>query len=191
MKLQKAVSLMVFGMLASSLCESFVVAADEAVTIELPAAKFHRQGVPAFVELPQSLQKKSAYVLTRVDDGKQLAVQRDDSPGARLVWIVDEPIPAGKSRRYRLTAAENSPKFNGGVGFSDNGKQFSVTVNSRPVLRYNYANVPSPYTRKTILPPQWIYSSAVQSFRPTSYRRLCSRPSASARRDVCVDQYDV
>ena len=143
------------------------ITAAEPVTLEVAAGKHDRLGVPVAVELPEALARARHFTLTRLDDGKPVAVQR--VPGVRpaVAWIVGEKLAAGKARRYRLAPVQQPPAAKGGVTVEDEGKHLLVRVGGKPVLRYNYALVPSPdpktpyYARSGYLHPVYNPSGQV------------------------------
>jgi hypothetical protein len=63
-----------------------------------------------------------------------------------VVWMLDEPLKAGQSRRYELKTAIPLPKVLGppAVRVEDDGRALNVSIDGKAVLTYNHAVVPSP-----------------------------------------------
>ena len=115
-----------------------------AVTIELRAGEHAREGVPVFFELPASLQDCPAVELTRLDTNRAVAVQIDEGPPRRAVWMVRDRLAPGGTRRYRLASAAAAGEPSRAVTVADDGKALTLEVRGREVLRYNHAVVPCP-----------------------------------------------
>ncbi len=120
------------------------VAAEDGVTLELAAGDYDRQGTVASVELPASLAKAPNLTLTRLDDNRAVAVQVRPGVKPKAVWIVRDKLAAGKTRRYRLTAAKGKPSEKCAVTVKDDGKHLVVEIGGKHVFSYNHAVVPSP-----------------------------------------------
>jgi len=117
--------------------------AGEPIVLEVRGGARDRSGAVASVELPPALRDAPGLSLARLDTGEPVDAQRDPVAPSRLVWIVDEKLPAGQSRRYRLSASDG-PRAEANVAVDDDGKQLRVSVAGKPVLAYNQAVVPSP-----------------------------------------------
>jgi hypothetical protein len=118
--------------------------AAEAIPIELNAGEQDRHGAPVFFELPESLRSCRALTLVRADTGRPVAVQVDPGPPPRAVWMLDEPLPAGQTRRYLLAPATAAAEPERSVAVKDDGQRLVVSIGGRPVLAYNHAVVPCP-----------------------------------------------
>ncbi|MFH1919760.1 MAG: PmoA family protein [Planctomycetota bacterium] len=114
------------------------------VTLEVAAGDHDRQGALAAIDLPASIVGRESFTLTRLDTGEPVPVQRAPGTGARLVWIVRDPLPAGQTRRYRLAGATGKPSPPEAVRVEDDGKHLVATAAGKRVLVYNHAVVPSP-----------------------------------------------
>jgi hypothetical protein len=77
-----------------------------------------------------------------LDTHGAVPAQLVDGPRPRAVWLVRD-LPAGETRRYRLERVAAAPEFPN-VTWSDDGRGLWLAVGNRPVLRYNYAEIPSP-----------------------------------------------
>ena len=120
------------------------VAAEDAVTLELAAGDYDRQGTIAAVELPAALAKAGNLTLTRLGDNRPIAVQVQPGDKPKAVWIVRDKLPAGKTRGYRLAVAKGKPAEKCAVSVEDDGKHLVVEIGGKHVFSYNHAVVPSP-----------------------------------------------
>ena len=169
MRLHLVIALLVAAAALAVLSDALpnTTAAAEPVTLEVAAGDHDRLGVPVVVELPEGLGDAKHFTLTRLDDGKPVAVQRVPGTKPAVAWIVGERLAAGKVRRYRLAAADKPATAKGGVTVEDDGKHLLVQVAGKPVLRYNHAVVPSPipkapyYARSGYLHPVYNPSGQV------------------------------
>ncbi len=127
---------LVVGLLATS-SGRFAWAA-EPITLEVAAGDHDRAGVPVFFALPESLRGAPGFRLVRIGDGgpTDVPVQREAVDPPRVVWLMRDPLPAGKTRRYRLTAVENRDSAQA-VRCVEDGGVLRVTVGDRPALVYN------------------------------------------------------
>jgi len=116
----------------------------EAIPIELDAGPRDRHAIPVFFDLPESLQSRAALRLVRGDTGRPVAVQVDPGSPPRAVWMLDEPLPAGQTRRYRLAPGAAAKEPQPSVAIKDDGQRLVVRIGGRPVLAYNHAVVPCP-----------------------------------------------
>ena len=117
---------------------------EKELILEVTAGEADRDQVPVSLPLPKSFQNHAAFKLSRIDDGALVDVQLDGGETLRLVWLLRDRLPAGQTRRYRLTAAANRDNEKPRVVCRNDGKRLVVEVGGRPVLRYNHAVVPSP-----------------------------------------------
>jgi len=117
--------------------------AAAATVVEVDAGAFGRDKTPICVRLPETLADAAHLRLTRLDSHAQVPVQRvrEDSQ-LKALWILDEPLPAGQRRRYRLEATNQRPPDR--VTCTDDGRHLVVSVQGHPVLRYNQAVMESP-----------------------------------------------
>lgn len=132
-----------------------IAVAVESVTLEVLAGDYRREGTLVTAELPSPLRDQMHFTLTRLDTSESVSVQVDRTAGARVAWILREPLEAGQLRRYRLRIAAADSEASGRSSVSsevtveDDGKHLWVKVGSKPVLRYNHAVVPSPNPRQS------------------------------------------
>ena len=140
--------------------------ADDAVTIEVAAGATPRENCLVQFPVPQTWADQPQFQLIQVETGERIPVQVDRTAvPSQLVWIVRQPLPAGKTRRYQL-APETSDSAPETVRVVDDGKHLLVTVAGKPVLTYNHAVVPSPnpdepyYARSGYIHP--VYNPAGQ-----------------------------
>ena len=120
----------------------------EEQTVIVFAGKHARLDTPISVAIPDALQKYRHFTLSRLDTDKSVAVQTVLGGKPTLMWILKDPLAAGKTRRYRLAPTDRTPATKQTVAIDDDGKQLRVMVAGKPVLVYNAAVVPSP-DRKT------------------------------------------
>ncbi|MBX6314422.1 MAG: PmoA family protein [Isosphaeraceae bacterium] len=136
------------------------IRAAEPITLEVSAGEHDRQGTPIAWELPESLQGEARFALSRLDDGRSIPVQFEPGEPGRVWWLLEERLPAGRSRRYRLQPAKAAPPGRG-VEVHDDGKALVVRIGDRPVLQYHAAVVPSPdpkapyFERSGFIHPIW------------------------------------
>ena len=117
------------------------------VELELAAGEHDRDQTPVQFKLPVELAKFDAFKLTRVSDGGIVPVQRyRGGKQARVGWIVQRELKAGKTRRYRLEGLVEPP-FPAGdnqVTVKDDGRSLLVDVGGKSALQYNYEYIESP-----------------------------------------------
>ncbi len=116
--------------------------AVEPISIEVQAGKVDRIGVPVSFELPKAFDAAKKVKLVQADNAKVIAAQIVTGTPAKLVWMIDEKLSAGSSRRYNLTAQEDTVAIVG-VRMKDNGQDVLLAVGDKPVLRYQHAVMPS------------------------------------------------
>ena len=122
------------------------VAATKAITVEVRAGRHDRAAVPVTLPLPKALAGQEHFALTRQDRNRSVPVQLAPGKTPAVVWMLDEPLKAGQTRRYELKAAIPLPKILGppAVRVEDDGRGLNVSVDGKAVLTYNHAVVPSP-----------------------------------------------
>ena len=143
-----------FGVLLLALAGSSAADAPKSVVYEVSAGKYERRDTPLMVPLPDALRDEAGFSLEDLDTHTFVPVQvapHQMSGFVGVSWIVREPIPVGKSRRYRLsTDTKNLPKhapggvhaFRDGMAVRDDGKEantLTLKVGDRPVLTYQAA----------------------------------------------------
>ncbi len=135
------------GILA--LIAALPLSADERTrtyTVELRAGKHDRLESPVALDLPDELSRHRHFRLTRTGDGKRIATQLRTTEPPQLAWLIDAPLKAGQSRRYRLEALDGPEKPQGRQVTASNSPagQILLSVGNQPVLRYRSAVVPAP-----------------------------------------------
>ena len=128
-----------YSLIANLLLASAVIAADESkVTLEVLVGEYDRHGTPVAFDLPPQLASHSHFELTRLDSQERVDVQK--APGsARVVWILDDVLRKGKSRRYRLAPGAAADAGKPDVRYLNDGERLSILVRDKPVLTYNIA----------------------------------------------------
>lgn len=111
--------------------------------IEVAAGNYDRRNYPMFVNLHDPWQGHDKFGLTRTDTGKALDAQFERDPRPRLIWLDDDLLPAGHTRRYRLSRMGAMDHFSE-VAALDDGRGVLLKAGDKPVLRYNQAVIPSP-----------------------------------------------
>jgi hypothetical protein len=142
---------------ASILAIKSATAGPPAVVFEVEAGAFARRDTPVLVPLPDDLKNASGFALENLDDHKGVPVQRmayHVKGYDGVAWIIREPLAAGSTRRYRLSADGRNAvsRPGGGVhafvdgqplghesGKLDNHKTGTLRVGDRPVLTYQAA----------------------------------------------------
>lgn len=146
--------------------EPLSATAEETVVLQVMAGPHDRQDVVVSWALPESLRDKEHFALKRIDTGQLVPVQVDRNGPPQLMWILREPLPAGRTRCYQLTPADPANEILRAVTIHSDGKRLTARVGDKPVLVYNEAVVPSPiagqpeYARSGYLHP--VYNPAGQ-----------------------------
>jgi len=137
----------------------------KSLVIEVDAGPHSRQAAPVFLSVSQDWAHGQTLKLTRLDTQEPVAVQLVASQPPSVTWIVRD-LPAKTTQRYRLEVAAASPARST-VTWTDDGRGLILKVGSRPVLRYNYAELASPpgldpvYARSGHIHPLFTPSGAV------------------------------
>ena len=92
--------------LAILLCAPLVPAEDTIVTIEVQAGDYLRQHTPVFLRLPAEVGDDRQLVMQRVEDRKRIGIQRIVSDKPMIAWMIEKPLGAGLSRKYKLLAVD-------------------------------------------------------------------------------------
>ena len=121
------------------LAVSVLGAADaRGVVVEVEAGKHDRRATTVTLPWPDSLPGGVGAVLETLDGTPPVEAQVLPSGKPTVAWVVRN-LPAGSRRRYRLRAGGERAPAGADVTCSDDGKDLSVGVGGRPVLRYNHA----------------------------------------------------
>jgi hypothetical protein len=151
------------GFWTALLIASNAAAADSpSVVFEVNADRYARRDTPVVVALPEALRNSIGFALENLDDHTHEPVQRvpDHAMGLPgVAWIIREPLPAGSTRRYRLSTeigktvsrsargvhafADAKPMEQDG-GDLDHHQTGTLRVGDRPVLTYQAAVVEPP-----------------------------------------------
>ena len=140
------------------------------------------------IPAPEKRLQNEPSVLIRKEDGKSIPVQVDRyDETAQLVWILEEPLDAGRTRDYVLHSVEqpHGEKI-AQVRIADDGKHVLASIENRPILQYNHALVESPlknqpyYARSGYIHPVYLPSGELitDDFNPDH--------GPSARNYVCL-----
>lgn len=148
--------LAVIGTAYSAAPETNKAKPPKALTVEIKAGKTERENVPVSLLLPKTLAGVKHFRLTSADTKQVVPAQVDRGlPGKitrtitgppKLVWMLADPLKAGRSRRYTLEPLADAPKPAAppAVRVEDDGKHLNVSVGGKPVLTYKQAVVASP-----------------------------------------------
>src|SRR5262245_10492413 len=108
--------------------------ADDSAIVQLEAGKYDRQAGPIILDLPEKWQTRPFFELVRLDTGRGVGVQVSPGKPSRLIWLLEDALKAGQTRRYRLTPAQKASVAR--VFCEDDGKDLLLKSGDRPVLRY-------------------------------------------------------
>lgn len=132
-------------------------ATDQAcLVVEISSGPVERAAMPLCVEVPAALQKAKELSLREVTGsgdaaiGKSIPCQIEAGSPLKVWWML-EHLPAGESRRYRLSAvnSDNSKAGNGTTAPAPDmtaavdGQALAISVEGLPVLKYQQAVMPS------------------------------------------------
>ena len=152
----------VAGIITPSTLAAPAPAADTIVQLDVVAGEHDRARTPVNIVIPESLRAALRVALFRDDTGAEVPLQRLPQDPSHGVFILDEPLPAGASRRYRLQVGSlaritrPSP-----VARVDADRTLTVAVNGKNVLQYNLTTVDPPagmdpaYRRSGHIHPIW------------------------------------
>jgi len=86
--------------------------------------------------------------LVRLDRGNTVPIQRvGDSNIA--VWLLDEPLPVGERRRYRIQEIASDAATRAEVTCVDNGRELLLAIDEQTAVVYNHAVVEPPDSMDT------------------------------------------
>lgn len=136
------------GLLVSFLSAGSTAGASETLSVEVAAGKHDRQQTPLSLQIPAQLQDAQQFMLMRADTGAEVPIQKQAGDEPQLVWLLDEPLPAGETRRYRLAAREAAPSDSAkqsklGVTLEERDGKLIAKAGGQVVMHYNLATVPS------------------------------------------------
>ncbi len=158
-----ALALAVVSALAAACSSSSNPAAPR---IEVSAGEHDREACPVVFPLPEGLRTGSGFALVREDTGRPVAFQYLGGDPPRGVFILDEPLPAGSARIYRLVPHRPRP---GPPAVETAAGRGTITVRrrGRPVLVYHAETVEPPegadpvYRRSGFIHPLYTPSGKV------------------------------
>ncbi len=144
-------------------------AAPDGFAVELTAARPARRGTPLEAPLPPGAPTGVAWKLVRGADGMEIPVQSVPGRAPAVAWLLEEDLPAGGVRAYRLEAAAPTKAFPRLECLFVGGKHVLLRAADRDVLRYNAATVEAPagvdpvFARSGYIHPVWTPSGRVVS----------------------------
>jgi len=129
-----------FAVVPGLLLAAAVLGAGDArgVIVEVEAGKHDRRASTVTLPWPDSLPTTAGATLETLNGTPPGEVQFLPSGKPTVAWVVRN-LTAGSRRRYRLRADGVPAPAGAVVTCADDGKDLSVAVAGRPVLRYNYA----------------------------------------------------
>ena len=148
-KLNMMISRYCYGLMFLLLCSLLSglspVYAGPSVTLQVAAGDYDRHHTVISIPVPDLFKQQKQLTLTRLDTGTIVPVQLDQAGSKQeLVWILQESLPAGKTRKYRLSAGGDDSAEQQTVNVSDDGSHLNVKVAGKPVLTYNHEIVKAP-----------------------------------------------
>jgi len=131
-----------FALVIALLATTVPVRAESVV--EIAAGRHDRADMPIVVPLPESLRGAKGLAMTCLENGKSVDAQilLGNEPSA--VWMLEQPLRAGATRRYRLAEVAAEQVGPPRVRCEDDGRQLMLRVGDRPVLNYHHRTVESP-----------------------------------------------
>jgi hypothetical protein len=142
MVVQKIIPATLLGIV---LLSSFTAAEDTIVMIEVQAGDYLREHTPVFLRLPAEVADDRRLVMQRVEDRKRIGIQRIVSDKPMIAWMIEKPLGAGLSRKYKLLTVDRVvDRVPTMVTVKQDDRRLVVNVLGEPVLAYNHAIVESP-----------------------------------------------
>ncbi len=117
--------------------------APAAVVLEVQAGACDREGVPVEADLPADVPPGGQLELIRLDTQQPVPVQVVAGTPPRLVWMIDERLAAGKSRRYRLATSRVTSATENPVTAVQTEGRVLLKVGPLSVLQYHVDVLPS------------------------------------------------
>ncbi|HVR74375.1 MAG TPA: DUF6807 family protein, partial [Planctomycetota bacterium] len=141
--------------------------AADPILLELSAGAVARRETPIRFALPADMKPEGPWKLLRDGDGKSVPFQLDELGPPALVWVLEEELPAGKKRRYRLEPGAPGPSPARVECKEVGGKHLLFTSGEKSILRYNHGLVEPPegvqpiFARSGYIHPVWTPSGRV------------------------------
>jgi hypothetical protein len=116
------------------------------VVVEVDAGKYDRINAIVTVELPESL-VKTGEIAVAPENGKDVVIKSQrttigEKPA--LTWVIPGELKAGSKTRFTLTARPISKGGHPLVMAEKSDADLAISVNKKPVLKYNMATVQPP-----------------------------------------------
>ena len=114
--------------------------ADEprSVVVEVEAGRHDRVDTPIILPAPGPIRDVPDLSLERLDNHQAVPVQATAIGSPSVSWIIREPLTAGATRRYRLSAA-SAPSAQAPLQFSGGTSDLALDLAGRPILTYHVA----------------------------------------------------
>jgi len=116
----------------------------DSILPEVQAGAHERDRTPLTFPLPPELADAKALWMQRIDRGTPVPVQRTATDPPSAVWVLQDRLPAGHKRLFRLSATDFDHDRDVRVACHDDGKAVTVSVRGKPVLTYHTAVVQPP-----------------------------------------------
>lgn len=122
--------------------------AQSSVIVDVSAGDMDRANVPITLTLPDEFRGAAGVYVQQLDTGQEIVAQRGVAD-ATLTWLLQDRLPRGQSRRYRVIARQTAVQSSPQVRCRDTGQSLEMElIDSRqPVLTYHTS---------TVLPPRGI-----------------------------------
>ncbi len=136
------------------------------LTLELSAGDFDRDRTPVMFPLPESVVERSTLILQQAGKDRVIPTQVINGESPALVWMLEEPLAAGATRRYRLSTSPLGIVFQG-ARCEETADAIHLRVDDRDMLKYHTAVVEPPegldprYRRSGFIHPLQTPSGAV------------------------------
>lgn len=126
-------------------CWGAALSAAESLQLEIQAGDIDHVSVPVSCELAGETRDWKACSLAVEETGKSVPCQIVKDSKSRLVFMLEEPLLAGKSRKYRLKrdSGPRQAEHKHGLRLSRDDRKLEISLGGKPVLVYNHAVVPS------------------------------------------------
>ncbi len=108
------------------------------VVLEVDAGRYDRRHTPVVFPALGTLLVQPNVSLERLDNRQPVPVQATEIGTPSVAWILHELLPAGTTRRYRLSVA-SAPVAAGPLRFTCDHEQVTIDLAGQPVLTYHVA----------------------------------------------------
>lgn len=110
--------------------------------IEVRAGTHERKDTPVLWPAPPRFQDCPQLTITDLAGKPAGPIQLVPGPAPQFVWILQDTIPRGESRRYRVSRWKEPARPGVQPQLEDEGQLLTVRIGSQPVLKYRHAPDP-------------------------------------------------